>query len=376
MTTSVSLCLLLLPFAAAADVTVSDTPPLRAVAAHDTSPGWHQRGQRVLITGTVTRADGRTPVPDVLIYYYHTDIDGRYRHRPGEPRSMPPNAQGQTHGSIRGWVRTDRNGRYRIYTVRPGTYPSRDFPAHVHMTVKEPNDVPEYYIDDVVFDDDPLLTSRYRRSMENRGGSGVVRLSGGGALKTGERNIILGKGIPGHPDRRSAPRSGKDIGEEVLSFTPFHAWGPDKGKRTCPVCAYGRYHGILYFSGDASASDETRTWLRFLEQESAARGEHLKAYYILGDERSYEHRKRERSLASVGAELGLTRVALTFVPSFSDTESDVHLQHIDPHVRNTVILYRRSRIIGSFTDAPASESTFAALRELLDRTADEYIFSE
>lgn len=168
------------------------------VSAKDTSPGWNLNGQKILLTGTVYQNDGKNPAPDVLLYYYQTNTEGRYLHKPEESRSMPPNERGQTHGYIRGWVKTDKDGRYYIYTVRPGTYPTNDEPAHIHMTVKEPNDIKEYYIDDFVFDDDILLTSARRKRMENRCGSGVLRMVQDGDIQIGERNLILGLNIPGY----------------------------------------------------------------------------------------------------------------------------------------------------------------------------------
>jgi protocatechuate 3,4-dioxygenase, beta subunit len=170
----------------------------RIMSAVDTSPGWTQNGQKIRVAGTIYLADGKTPAPDVLLYYYQTNTAGRYEHRPGEARSMPPNDKGQTHGYIRGWVKTDARGRYTIYTVRPGTYPTRDEPAHIHATIKEPNEINEYYIDDFVFDDDLLLTSEKRRKMEKRCGSGILSLAQKEGLLTGERNIILGLNIPGY----------------------------------------------------------------------------------------------------------------------------------------------------------------------------------
>ena len=107
-----------------------------AINATDTSAGWTLDGQKMLLTGTIYQADGKTPAPDVLLYYYQTNTAGRYQHRPEEPRSMPPNERGQTHGYIRGWVKTDSSGRYCIFTVRPGVYPTWDEPAHIHATVK------------------------------------------------------------------------------------------------------------------------------------------------------------------------------------------------------------------------------------------------
>ena len=72
----------------------------------------------------------------------------------------------------------------------------RDVEVHVHSIVKEP-DKNEYYIDEYVFDDDPLLTEEKRSKLENRSGSGDVHLAkDNNGLWTGKRNIILGLHIP------------------------------------------------------------------------------------------------------------------------------------------------------------------------------------
>jgi len=44
----------------------------------DTGPGWNHFGARIKWTGVVYKPDGKTPAPDVLIYYYHTNTDGIY----------------------------------------------------------------------------------------------------------------------------------------------------------------------------------------------------------------------------------------------------------------------------------------------------------
>ena len=339
----------------------------------DTSPGWKLTGQKILLTGTVYQLDGKTPAPDVVLYYYQTNTEGRYIHKPDETRSMPPNELGQTHGYIRGWVKSDENGRYWIYTVRPGTYPSGDAPAHIHPTIKEPNAIREYYIDDFVFDDDRLVNLAYRKKMENRAGTGVVRLVQQGDMHVGERNIILGLNIPEYPTKNtSETNSGKNIGEDVFSFTPFHVWGPDKGTKTCPICKYGWFHGVLYFVGNHPDWGEIRQWLKFLEAESDKRNEHLKAYFIYGNETDYTEAKRTAELEQIGRELRLQKIALTFVPSFSDTESEVYLNRISPKVENTIIIYRRSSVIDKYVNMKPTEENFTLISRRLDQTRNEY----
>ncbi len=341
--------------------------------ATDTSACWKQEGPKLLLTGTVYHADGRTPATGVLLYYYHTNTEGRYVHKAEVPGSMAPNHLGQTHGYIRGWVKTDQNGRYSIYTVRPGVYPTRDEPAHVHVTVKEPNEISEYYLDSFVFDDDELLTSKERNKLSNRGGSGVVRLVEQDGLLIGERDIILGLNIPDYPDKKISVRhSGKAIGEDVSSFMPFHAWGPDRGTRTCPVCKYGWYHGVLYFVGNQPHWTDIKQWLQFLEAESKVREKYLKVYFIYGNEENYEKSRREEELADVGRELGLKYVALTFVPSFRDSESEINLIRIDPDAQNTFLIYKRSRVIASFVNLKAGEESFQEVRRTLDESINDY----
>ncbi len=343
------------------------------ISSTDTSSGWKQKGQKILLTGIVYQQDGKTPAPHVLIYYYHTNTAGKYLHIPEEKRSMAPNALGQTHGYIRGWVKTNAAGEYFIYTVRPGTYPTNDEPAHVHITIKEPNEIKEYYIDDFVFDDDKLLTSLKRQKMENRCGSGILRMVQKGDIQIGERNLILGLNIPNYPIKTSSKvNSGNNIGEDVFSFIPFHAWGPDRGTKTCPICKYGWYHGILYFVGNNPNWNEIKQWLIFLEKESIQREKYLKVYFIYGNETAYDKYDREKELEKIGKDLNLEKVALTFVPSFSDSHSDINLNNINQTTDNTFILYKRSRIIDKFINLKPNNENFKLVRQQLDKSINEY----
>ncbi|MEW5916884.1 MAG: intradiol ring-cleavage dioxygenase [Gemmatimonadota bacterium] len=127
-----------------------------------------EAGERLILSGRVLMPDGRTPAPNVVVYAYHTNASGLY-----PPPENPVSDWHRRHGYLRGWAKTNAQGEYRFVTIRPGTYSSRIDPAHIHLTAKEP-ERREYWIDEVVFTDDPLVDSRYRGRVQNRGGSGIV----------------------------------------------------------------------------------------------------------------------------------------------------------------------------------------------------------
>lgn len=56
----------------------------------DTSAGWTEKGQKLLVTGTVYKLDGRTPAQNVIIYYWQTDNDGLYSPRQGMNEKAKP----------------------------------------------------------------------------------------------------------------------------------------------------------------------------------------------------------------------------------------------------------------------------------------------
>ena len=333
----------------------------------DTSAGWSQNGQKLLITGTIFKRDGITPAPDVILYYYHTNIDGFYADKPDLDRRVV------RHCYIRGWVKSDKKGQYSIYTVRPASYPNSKEPAHIHPAIVESEIENPYYIDGFVFDDDVFLTSEKRKHAENRGGSGILRVLEKGDLQIAEHNIILGLNIPDYPETKvETISSGLEIGEGVFSFTPFHAYGPDKGTKTCPVCKYGRYHGILYFVGNHPDWKGIEQWLLFLEAESAKRKQYLKAYFVYGNNKNYDKMLREKELETLGTRLNLKYLALTFVPSFEDENFDIDLNHINSEVENTFVIYKQSTIVRKFINLKPTKSNFEMMSNALDATQGDY----
>jgi protocatechuate 3,4-dioxygenase beta subunit len=152
-------------------------------------PDWKEKGPRMVLKGKVYKRDGKTPAEGVIIYMYHTDQQGIYKPAAGAK------GWGQRHGYIRGWAKTNANGEYVIYTLKPAPYPKEKFAAHIHVTIKEPGKNP-YWIDEVLFEGDPYLTSQEKNNDSPRGSFGLIRLTDNKGILEGKRDIVLGLNVP------------------------------------------------------------------------------------------------------------------------------------------------------------------------------------
>ncbi len=91
-------------------------------------------GERIVVSGRVLNENGR-PVPNTLVEIWQANSAGRYPHRVDQHDApTDPNFTGC------GRVITDKQGRYRFITIRPGEYPWRNHynawrPAHIHFSL-------------------------------------------------------------------------------------------------------------------------------------------------------------------------------------------------------------------------------------------------
>jgi protocatechuate 3,4-dioxygenase beta subunit len=104
-------------------------------------------GERLVVEGTVRGAGGE-PLAGVSVFAYQTGADGIY----GPKGSSDPR--------LRVHLRTDRRGRYRFETVRPGSYPGTRIAAHIHFHVTPPDG--EERVSEVVFEGDRFVTAAMR----------------------------------------------------------------------------------------------------------------------------------------------------------------------------------------------------------------------
>jgi protocatechuate 3,4-dioxygenase beta subunit len=151
----------------------------------------NEPGERLEIAGKVFMPGGKTPAKDIILYLYHTDASGKYS--PGDTQTVA-----KRHGHLRSWVKTGDDGSFHVTSIRPASYPNSTIPQHIHIFVKEPGKS-VYYIDEVWFDDDPMLTDDMKNKSEKRGGDMLVHLSkNADNVWFGKMNIILGKNIPNY----------------------------------------------------------------------------------------------------------------------------------------------------------------------------------
>lgn len=109
-------------------------------------------GEPMIVSGRVLDADGE-PVAGVYIYAYQTDDEGYY--------SRGGTAGGTARLCTK--VRTNEGGKYRLETIRPGSYPNGGVPAHIHFELWREGEPRQRQ--DLQFADDDLIPDRRKRDL-------------------------------------------------------------------------------------------------------------------------------------------------------------------------------------------------------------------
>ena len=112
-------------------------------------------GERIVVSGRVLDENGR-PVPDTLIEIWQANAAGRYIHTADRHDApLDPNFFGA------GRCVTDRDGRYRFVSIKPGAYPWENHakafrPNHIHFSLFGPCFLTRL-VTQMYFPGDPLL---------------------------------------------------------------------------------------------------------------------------------------------------------------------------------------------------------------------------
>jgi protocatechuate 3,4-dioxygenase, beta subunit len=150
-----------LPFALALQapkVAEKGAPSKVAIAARD------EPGERLIVTGVVFGEDGQTPLANASVYVYHTDATGRY---------TPGATDDNRNPRLRGYMRTDAQGRYEYSTIKPAPYPGDGPPAHIHYHVNAPGYQERVF--EIVFEGDPKISADIRARAAQAGSGFSLR---------------------------------------------------------------------------------------------------------------------------------------------------------------------------------------------------------
>jgi protocatechuate 3,4-dioxygenase beta subunit len=98
----------------------------------------------------------------MVLWVYQTDATGYYNEK-----------DDARHPRLKGWMKIGADGKYEFRTIRPGAYPNRSTPAHIHAHVYGPG-YSERWIEEYWFKDDPRINDAEKAKMEQEGERPVI----------------------------------------------------------------------------------------------------------------------------------------------------------------------------------------------------------
>jgi protocatechuate 3,4-dioxygenase beta subunit len=137
-------------------------PAAVSTTARIAPPG--EPGVPLVVHGRAFAADRTSPLADAVVFAYHTDREGLYD-RKGSPAHS---------WRLRGWAKTDAEGRFEFRTIRPGSYPGTRIAQHIHFTVFTPSGE-RYHAGELHFEDDGFVSESERSASARDGEFGAVR---------------------------------------------------------------------------------------------------------------------------------------------------------------------------------------------------------
>jgi len=142
-------------------------------------------GEPLIVSGTVRDGNGK-PIAGALIYVFHADARGNYT----QDRPMD-----EANARLFEYMKTGADGRYEFRTIRPGGYARAPIPQHIHMLVTAAG-----YRDhacrstcQLVFEDDPRMTAKWRRWAKEGGNPVLAVTRGEDGIQRSTYNITLDK---------------------------------------------------------------------------------------------------------------------------------------------------------------------------------------
>lgn len=144
-----------------------DQTPSGNISSQATIASSSEPGERLKLTVFVYDGEGK-PLANQTLFAYHTDATGVYS-KPVDDSRNP---------RLKGWVKTDKDGKFVLDTIKPGSYPGGGNPAHVHVYFFDGESRKE--ADECWFEGDRYLTDDLKRREGGRGKfTRIVKLAKG-----------------------------------------------------------------------------------------------------------------------------------------------------------------------------------------------------
>ena len=115
-------------------------------------------GKKIKVIGSIKDENGKV-ITNALVYLYHTDSRGWYA---ANSPHVNMNEGDMRHARLFGYVRTDKDGKFELHTIKPSGYPQSDLPAHIHVHVTA--DGYRNFVNEFLFDDDERLVGKIREN--------------------------------------------------------------------------------------------------------------------------------------------------------------------------------------------------------------------
>lgn len=116
-------------------------------------------GEPLIIAGTIYGSDGK-PLDGARLHVYHTDARGYYSERDGNGQAPQPR--------LKGWMKTNADGKYEFRTIKAAPYPGGGNPAHIHGSLSAPG-YSERWIEEYWFEGDQNITNEMRSRLPGIG---------------------------------------------------------------------------------------------------------------------------------------------------------------------------------------------------------------
>ncbi len=120
-------------------------------------PPEKEPGEPLVISGKIYQPDGVTAASGMVLFVYHTDVTGYYN-----------KDDDASHPRLKAWMKIGADGKYEFRTIKPGAYPHRSTPAHIHAHIYGTG-YSERSIDDYWFEGDPRINDQEQAKAGEQG---------------------------------------------------------------------------------------------------------------------------------------------------------------------------------------------------------------